>query len=249
MTGRWPAWPLACALSLTATSVFADAKGESWLKKLDQALSRPRDQEMLTEMVIQAPAGEPRRIGIRVHVRGGRRHMELLYPGDVKGTKILSLSRTQMYVYLPAYKKIRRIATHVRDQSLFGADYNYDDMSTPTYGDLYHAEFLGETKTQVRLRATLRAGQISPYGKIEFTLRKSDAYPEELKYFNARGTHIKTEVRRDYQCQQAMCVPRYMKMVDHSRSNHWTECLQKDWKLNTSFGEDVFSLRALQRSE
>lgn len=239
---------VAIALLLGAAPAARAESGAKLLRQMDSAQTRAKDQVFDYEMVIGDPGKSTRKIGMRVHVRGkDKRRMEFLYPGDVKGMKVLILSRSRMYVYLPAYRKIRRIASHMREQSLFGADYNYDDMSTVTYAGLYNAKLVGSNAKHHHLRLTPKSSGETSYGRIELWLRKKDMMPAKLVYYNAKGKKVKTETRTGYTCKQKICNATVMKMVDHRRNGHWTKMVRKSWKVNTGFPERIFSRRTLQR--
>ena len=51
-------------------------------------------------------------------VKGPKALTDFSAPADLRGTRVLVLGRTQMYIYLPAFRKIRRIASHVNQQSI-----------------------------------------------------------------------------------------------------------------------------------
>lgn len=54
-------------------------------------------------------------------------------PALVQGTSFISWSRVQgdndYWIYLPALKKVRRIASSDKSQSFMGSDYSYEDLS------------------------------------------------------------------------------------------------------------------------
>jgi len=232
----------------SAREARADSRGEALVKKADAALTKAKDQLFNVDMVIDNPGKDPRTLKLEVHVKGSsQRRIHFTAPGDVKGLKILIRSRSQMYVYLPAYRKIRRVASHVRAQSMFGADYNYDDMSTVTYGNVFAPRFVKETKTHWLVEGKRRAGQESPYAKVRLRIRKDNHMPDELVYFNEQGKKIKTETRSKFKCKSGVCTSWLMKMVDHTRNGHWTKLVMTMWKVDTGFSDRVFSLRRLQR--
>lgn len=239
---------LALAALLAAPTAGADPAGEKILRQMDQALTAAKDQTFDMEMVISERDKAPRRIGMTVYVKGTeQRRIDFTSPGDVKGMKLLVVSRAQMYTYLPAYKKVRRIASHIRAQTMFGADFNYDDMSTVTYSDVYQAKLAAQSKTHWTLIVTRRPGAESPYPKIEMQVRKADNVPDVLFYFNDKGAKIKTETRSDYECRGKICTAARMKMVDHTRNGHWTEIVRSKWQINTDVPDRTFSVRSLQR--
>ena len=238
---------LAALLALPCAAA-AGGKGHTLLRKLDAKATWARDQTFNYEMRIHDPGKAVQRMRFKVKIRGRKRFIKFTYPGDVKGMKVLILSRSRMYTYLPAYRKIRRIASHMRSQSLLGADYSYDDMSTVTYADVFKGRLVKQTAKVYVVDARLRPGKSAAYARIVFYLRKKDTMPVKLMYYNATGTKLKTETRRDYACKQKACTARVMKMVDHTRNNHFTELIRKAWQINTGFSDRVFSKRQLQRA-
>jgi outer membrane lipoprotein-sorting protein len=234
----------ALAAVTMVTIAHADAAGDKVLTAMDAALNRAKTLTFEYEVVNQEPGKAERKLGMGVRLKGDKRLSEFSAPADMKGTKVLILSPTQMYVYLPAFGKVRRIASHVSDQGFMGLAFSQDDMATTSYTVGYTAQIASETPTQWRLVATPKAGQQTTYAKIEILVNKDKSVPAELKYFNAAGTNVKTETRSDYSCEGDVCTPRELKMVDNTKGN-WTKLVRKSWKVNDTISDDVFSTRGL----
>jgi hypothetical protein len=162
----------------------------------------------------------------------------------MKGTKVLIMSPTQMYVYLPSFGKVRRIASNASDQGFLGLAFSLDDMATTSYSGAYTGQIASETPTQWKLIVTPKAGRTTTYSKIQLTVNKDKTLPSELRYFNAAGTNIKTETRSNYTCEGNVCTPTELKMVDNTKGN-WTRLVRKSWKVNETIADDVFSNRSL----
>ena len=223
----------------------ADAAGDKLIASMDAAMNRAKTLIFEYEVVNQEPGKAERKLGMTVRLKGEKRLSEFSAPADMKGTKVLILSPTQMYVFLPAFGKVRRIASHVADQGFLGLAFSQDDMATTSYGSAYTGQIASETAAQWKLIATPKAGQTTAYSKIEFLVNKDKTLPAELKYFNTSGTHIKTETRTDYSCEAGdVCSPRELKMVDVTKGN-WTKLIRKSWKVNEAISDDVFSTRNL----
>jgi outer membrane lipoprotein-sorting protein len=161
----------------------------------------------------------------------------------MKGTKVLILSPTQMYVYLPAFGKVRRIASHTKDQGFLGLSFSQDDMATTSYGPLYTATLTTDDADKVVLTLTPKSAETA-YAKIELTLTKDHGVPAQFKYFNADGTNVKTETRTNYTCEGTICTPGEIKMTDNVKGN-WTKLIAKSRKINAEIADDVFSQRNL----
>lgn len=225
----------------------ADPAGDKVVAGMDVAMNRAKTLEFEYDVINQEPGKAERKMALAVKLKGEKRLTEFLAPADMKGTKVLILSPTQMYVYLPAFKKVRRIASSVSDQGFMGLTFTQDELSTTRYGGSYDATIASETPSEWKVVATPKAGQTTPYGKLEFTVVKQNNLPTEIKYFNTAGTHIKTETRSNYKCEGTVCNPGELKMVDHSKGGHWTKLVQKSSKVNGEISDDVFSKRNLEK--
>ena len=237
-----------CMLLLTSAAAGEESPGEKVLRLMDEAMTQAQDQHFLHEIVTQEPGKDARKMKMEVYIKGKEwRRIEFLEPGDVKGMRVLVRSVTQMYVSLPAYRKVRRVASHVRSQGFMGTTLSHDDISIVTYGPLFTAKLLSENDTHWTIEATLKEGKDYPCPKLEFDVLKNIKQPSEIRYFNDKGVKIKTEYRSNYDCQGTICNPKKLKMVDHTRNGMWTEINCLEWKVNTGVKDSLFTVRSLQR--
>ena len=57
-------------------------------------------------------------------------------PADLEGAGLLLLEksdRTDMFIYLPDLKKVKRVTSHMLSGSLFGSDFSYEDFEIANY--------------------------------------------------------------------------------------------------------------------
>src|SRR5262249_47141675 len=163
----------------------------------------------------ESPDRAEKTLGLKVLLKGEKRFTEFSAPADMKGTKVLIISPTQMYVYLPAFGKVRRIASHTKDQGFLGLTFSQDDMATTAYSPQYTAAILSEDAADWKLSLTPKAGKDTPYTKIEMTVLKDKKVASELKYFGADGKNVKTETRTGFSCEGDVCTPGELKMTDN----------------------------------
>jgi outer membrane lipoprotein-sorting protein len=229
-------------------SQFAFAvTGDEYLKALDLKANLAKDTWFSFEAVTQEPGKSPRLMEFDVQNQGEKRLVNFEAPGDMKGTRVLVLSRQQMWVYLPAYNKVRRVASHVTQQGFMGTTYSDEDMSTTYFGASFHAAIIEDNTESVALKLTPKSGQKSGYQYLEMVIGKDIGLPQEIRYFNTKGVHVKTERRSAYECADEICTPGAMKMVDHTRGDTWTSLTVKERKVNQGVTESMFSVRNLER--
>ena len=69
-----------------------------------------------------------RTMAMTVLLKGEKRFTEFSAPSDMKGTKVLVLSPSEVYAYLPAFGKVRRVASSASDQGFMGMAFSLDDF-------------------------------------------------------------------------------------------------------------------------
>lgn len=233
-------------LSLT-TSAAAAADGAAHLAAVDKKANAPTDTWFKFSATTQEAGKAPRVMGFEVQNKGTKRLVKFDAPSDMKGTRVLVLSRQQMWVYLPAYKKVRRVASHVKQQGFMGTMYSDEDMSTTYYSEVYDASTKSEDDSKIVLSLTPKAGAQSGYAALEMDLRRDIMLPSEIRFFNAEGQHIKTESRPEYDCTEEVCTPKTMKMIDHTRSDAFTILEAQERRVNQGVSDGLFSVRSLER--
>ena len=239
--------PVVVASSLLTTTAFAqDAK--EILEKVDAAMNTAKDQFFEYEVLDEPPGKEQRQLGLQVSLKGEKRLTKFTAPADVKGTTVLILTQTQMYVYLPAYKKVRRIASHVTNQGFLGTTYSNDDMALSRFSDKYTGKVLSQDDKTYKIEVNGIPGGEAPYPKIILTIDRTMNVPTVLEYYNAEGKNTKTETRTEYSCESKQCTARVQHMTDHTSSGHNTKLVRTKWKVNSGIEDKLFSKRNLARS-
>lgn len=234
-------------IALSHGAAQADSAGDAALTKVEAAMNKAKSHYFEYEAATTETGKAEKKVGLNVWIRGDKRMTEFTAPADLKGTKVLILSASEMYVYLPAFGKVRRIASHTTDQSAFGMAFSQDELATQKYSGQYQAVVTTAGDKETKLTLTPKADQKPPYGKIELTASKDKNLPTEIKYYNTDGKLVKTETRTGYTCESDICTPGELKMVDHTKSGLTTKMTRKKWKVNESIADDVFSKRNLEK--
>jgi outer membrane lipoprotein-sorting protein len=236
----------AAALAVSPSApARADAAGDAVLAKVDATMNRAKTLMFDYEIVNKpGPDKDERTMAMSVKLKGDKRYTEFSSPADMKGTKVLILSPTEMYVYLPSFSKVRRIASHTKDAGFLGLTFSQDDMATTRYSDVYTASVVSDDAASTKLALTPKPGKDTAYGKIEIVITKDHMVLSELKYFNTDGTNVKTETRTGYACEGDVCTPGELKMTDNTKGA-WTKLTAKSRKVNAEISDDVFTKRNL----
>lgn len=233
--------------TLLFAALFAATPAQPLLEGVDVAINRADDQVLAYEM-IDRKDGKERKLRLEVSIKGDKRLTAFEAPADLRGTKVLIVSPTQMYIYLPAYKKVRRIASHVTEQGFMGTTYSNDDLALTRYAPAYDAKLLDEDEEKATLALTKKASSEAPYARIEMVVEKKRRLPLKMKYFDAANKHVKTETRSRYTCEGDICAPEVVSMQDHTDGDHISEMVRKSWKVNSGLSDRLFTKRSLARA-
>ena len=244
--GRLAPALLAAALWHSAPA-WADPAGDKVIAQMDEELNKPADLYFKYDVVHQEPgAAHPRTMQFTVEVKGDKNLTEFLAPADQKGTRVLVLSRHQMYVWLPQFNKIRRVASSSTEQGFMGTTFEYDDLSTPYYGKVYDGKIIEDAGDHQVIEATAKPDADVTYKKLHITVDKKMHVPTEIDFYNDRDVLARTETRKDYVCDEGVCVFTTMRMTDHTRNDVWTEVRMVEWKHDQGLSDSLFTVRALQ---
>ena len=224
----------------------ADDAGDAVIQQVDDAQNRYKTLMLRYKMTTKESGRSDRVLEVQTYFRKGKQFTELLAPADVRGTKVLHVSDTQMYVYLPAFRKVRRIASHVSEQGFMGTTYSQRDMHLTRWAPYFTGTVVEEDDDQWKLQLEARPDSEAPYGKMRATISKKYRLPTKIQFFNAEGTHVKTEIRSRYVCEQDVCVPRRQMMKDHTKGGKISKLVLKARKVNPKLSKKMFSKRNLR---
>ena len=129
---------------LSAADALSDPSAREVMDKV--ALTRKLDgSEAQATMTIASDKGPARERKITMATKlydGGKtekRIFRFLSPADVKGTGVLVFDydnqADDVWIYIPALRKTRRVVSSQRSQSFMGSDFTYGDLNIPSLDD------------------------------------------------------------------------------------------------------------------
>lgn len=171
-------------LALLLRLLPAASDAQALLVNADKIANGYADQHIVMSMIVD-DNGATKQARLETMQKGGsKRFIRFLAPGDVKGMSILIESRDNMYVYLPQFQKVRRIAGHARNQSFMDADFSNDDMGAINYADAWTPTLESETDSEAKLRLRPKAGVDSEFDTLLVSIDKKSGVLTTIEYFH-----------------------------------------------------------------
>ncbi len=210
----------------------------------------PGDQVLEYDMITDRPGKDRIIMSVRAYIRQTRRVTEFLAPADLKGTKVLTLSATQIYVYLPSYKKVRRVASHASRQSFMGTTFSQAEQALSRYADHYRGELVEEDAESWTFTLSAFEPEEIPYPRLGLKVHKEMRRSLRIDYFDEldAAEPIKTEERLDYECRGEVCQARRIVMRDHRVPGHQSTIVRTGWVSDAKLPKRRFSVRALSQA-
>jgi outer membrane lipoprotein-sorting protein len=145
--------------------------------------------------------------------------MRFLEPADVKGTGILTFDYDDrdddMWLYMPALRKVRRIVSREKTKSFMGSEFSNADITKPLIADYAYtmlgSEKLGDVECwkiamkPVSKEITAACGyskKVGWIGKVDYTARKTEFYDVNgtlIKMMTAAKVKLLDEKNKKYQ--------------------------------------------------
>jgi outer membrane lipoprotein-sorting protein len=240
---------LLVVLALPAVARAADPTGPEILAKVDHALNSFKDAVFESKLLVKQPTGEAREYGFTTFQKGSeKRLVRFTAPGDVKGMGVLVENKETMYVFLPGFQRVRRMGTHVKNQTFMGSDFSYDDMSQTSYAPTYDAKLVGQDSGNWILELTQKAGMDLEFPRLKLWVGKNMFELTRIEFNDASGKKLKTQVRLDYKKDSPEHFqPGKVIVTDHRRNDHVSEIDFTATKIDSGLSDDLFSVRSLVR--
>ena len=204
------------------------------------------DSEM---QIFEHDSRTPRVMRLFTYQNGPRRLMRITYPPEIKGMGILVKDPETMYVYVPEFDKVRRVASHARTQTFLGSDFNYIDMAMGALSPDYVAAIESETEEEVVLALTARPERSPPYPRLRLFVSKKTLQTRRQEYFDAEDRHVRTQERGEMKTFESedYAVQSFLKITDHTNRDHYTEMRITGFRAMHEIPLRVFSKRTLVR--
>ena len=184
---------------------------------------------------------------MKIWQKEGKRIIKFIEPAGDRGIAFLSIDSNTSFVYLPAYKKIRRLASHVRNQTFMGSDFSYEDMATTGYLVDYNGKLLGQDDKYYNIELTPKPGSKVSYSKLIVHISKGRFKYERLEYFDAKGEKVKEEMRENWQkYNDKYWNTTHIRMIN-LKDNHKTLLESEEIKYDTGFSDEIFTQRNMKR--
>lgn len=230
-----------------AIAVEADARDQGWA-----------DSRADMKMVLRNAQGETSEREIRVRtleVDGdGDKSLTIFdHPADVAGTAFLSYTHAtepdDQWLYLPALKRVKRIASANKSGPFMGSEFAFEDISSQEVEKYTYKWLRDETLDGQDCFVVERVPeyQHSGYTRQVVWIDKAEYRPQKVDYYDRKGAHLKTLMLHEYEkyLDQYWRAQR-MEMVNHLNGKS-TTLTWSGYEFRNDFTDRDFDRNTLKR--
>jgi hypothetical protein len=185
--------------------------------------------------------------------------MKFLEPADVKGTGILihdyEEGNDDMWIYMPALRKTRRIVSREKNNSFMGSEFTNADMSVPTLSNFTYSKEGSDIVQGVECMEILTIPENSTieeengFSKKVVYVGKNDFLVRQVDYYDLDGNKEKILVISGYRLidkKNNKYVADLMK-IENLENGRKSILKMEDVQLNNQPKEELFTIANLER--
>lgn len=218
-----------------------------------------QDSSAQLQMVLRNAQGQESRRALRIQTlevaEDGDKGLTIFdEPLDVKGTAFLNYAHVdgadEQWLFLPAVKRVKRIASQNKSGPFMGSEFAYEDLSSFELGKyqfslLREEQFAGQA---VYVLQQIPNDPYSGYSKQLVWLDKQHYRPLQVEFYDRKQALLKTLTLGDYQ----LYLDKYWRahklvMVNHQTKKS-TELLTEQLQFALGLSEADFNQASLRRA-
>jgi hypothetical protein len=161
----------------------------------------------------------------------------------MRGTRIYIASQENMYVYLPEFRRVRRIAGHSIRQPFMGTNIYFEDVMERRHDERWACRLHETTDEAWVVDLSPRPGITTAYSKLRLAVSRTKEQPVEISYWEG-SKHVRTMRRDGWEKIGDIEIGTRMVYTSHDRAADLTIELS-DLRLNTGIAPSTFSQRTL----
>jgi outer membrane lipoprotein-sorting protein len=204
-----------------------------------------QDRTMSAEMTITDRNGREQKRVIRSIMKGDDRMMVTFTdPAELAGVTFLGAPGGNMWIYLPANGRVRRISGSMVDEGFGGSDFSYDEMANISFTGRDSVEAMTDTETADRPAWLLTV--VADGERTSIWVDKERYAPLAVEKLGPDGTPEKRVEFGDFQESDGITLPCLITMYNLKKGGT-TELRVREFRLNTGLPDSRFTEAGMKR--
>ncbi|RLD24795.1 MAG: hypothetical protein DRI54_05755 [Bacteroidetes bacterium] len=224
--------------------VYGQPDAEQLLVKMDDVVFATKDKSSNIKMVMinQKSGKEKTKKAVMMQKGVDMKLFRYTFPKSDSGIATLSLPNNEIYLYLPLFKKPKKITNLAEKNAFNQSDFSVSDMATKSYADNFTAELVSTNEYTYVVDLKPKSDE-SSYSHLVVYINKEYLYPEQFDYYNKKNQMIK-KATYNYTKIDNYWISDEVSMED-LKKDHKTTIYMSDIKINQGLKDELFTLENL----
>jgi outer membrane lipoprotein-sorting protein len=248
-----------CLLAFSAGAETPEEKGLAIAQEADRRDSGFDNYSNDVKMVLKNKHGqesirEIRSRTLEVADDGDKSLTVFDEPRDVQGTALLSFTHKEgpddQWLYLPALKRVKRIASDNKSGPFMGSEFAYEDITSQEV-DKYTYKFLRDDTLDgmdVFVFERYPKDKKSGYTRQIIWLDKEHYKERKIEYYDRKNSLLKTLVFKDYNLHKDKFWRAYDMHMENHQTGKSTRLLQTNYEFDVGLTDRDFDKNSLKRA-
>lgn len=253
---------LPALFGFTPTGNTPEEKGQSIVDEAERRGEGYGDMTATLTMIIRNPRGAEavRELDVRaLEMDAGSRSLTVVQqPKDVRGTALLTHAyddkSDEQWLFFPAVKRVKRIASRSKSGPFMGSEFSYEDFSAQA-SEKYHYKLLGEEKLPAGDLGEIDCWVVerlpkpeaeSSYSRHVSWVEKENLWLVKVEFYDANGDHLKTLSAGDFELYDNKYWRPNELIMTNVRTRGASILRWRDVKFGSGLSERDFHIEALK---
>ena len=213
----------------------------------------PKSSEMVMTQIVHRSNGSVAESKLTNYsiLEGEKGLMVYTTPARIKGMKILTLNDgDDIWFYTPRTGRVRKIASHQKNQSVNGSDFSYDDLSSKDQRESYDSKIISKESVDgiecIKLELIPKEGIEKSYSKIILYVDSKRWLPLKSEFFDDINELWKVLTMKEISKVGAYWTPKKIIMKNILKDSY-TEMITESVEYDKDIDESMFTERYLNR--
>lgn len=246
-------------LSLSVQAQSPEDVGRKIAEEMDRRDTGFKDQQADLKMILKNRQGDQTARSIRVktlEVQGdGDKSLTVFdSPADVKGTAFLSYTHAvepdDQWLYLPALKRVKRIASANKSGPFMGSEFAYEDLSSQEVPK-YTYKFLRDETLNGRQSMVIErfpAYEHSGYTRQVVWVDKEMYQPLKIEFYDRKDSLLKTLVFENYKQYLSQFWRAERMFMENHQTGKSTQLTWENYKFRNGYTDRDFDQNSLKNA-
>lgn len=167
--------------------------------------------------------------------------MRIVKPKNLNGTTVMTLEEDEQYIYMPSYRKVKKITGSSKNDNFLDTDLKYSELALVS-GDVEQeneAQMLEETEELYVIRIDIDDSDMD-YDYMIMTVERESLNMKKIEFYDGADKILKTMEAADYREIDGYTVFGEL-MVTDIEANHSTKMNLVDAEFNIPITKKFFS--------